>query len=57
MIFRSGTNSLTLLIMSFLMTQGGVKEKELATKLVCFGANEVNTFQGFRFGAIIQIQL
>jgi hypothetical protein len=45
MIFRFGTNSLTLLIMKFLMTQGCVKEEDLVVRLVCFGADEVSTFK------------
>ncbi len=40
MIFGYGVNSLTLLIMNFLMTQlGGLKEEELASKLVYFGVD------------------
>jgi hypothetical protein len=49
-------NNLTLLIMNSLMTQCGLKEKELATRPVCFGVNWVSTFQGFKFGVIVQIQ-
>jgi hypothetical protein len=52
---RFGANSLTLLIMTSLMTQGGLQEG-LASRLVCFGVNGVNTFQGFKFGVIVQIQ-
>jgi len=36
--------------MNFLMTQGDLKKENLTSKLVCFGANGVNTFQGFRLG-------
>jgi hypothetical protein len=39
--------------MNYLMTQGNLKEKELAARLVCFGADGVNTFQNFRFGVIV----
>jgi len=42
--------------MNSLMTQGGLKEKEFATRLVCFGANGVSAFQGLKFGIIVQIQ-
>ncbi len=49
-------NNLTLLIMNFLMTQGGLKKKELVTRLVCFGVDGVSTFQGLKFGIIVQIQ-
>jgi hypothetical protein len=38
------------------MTQKGLKEKELASRLVYFGVNGVNAFQGLRFIIIIQIQ-
>jgi hypothetical protein len=41
---------MTLQIMNSLMTQGDLKKKDLASKLVCFGANGVRTFQGFRLG-------
>jgi hypothetical protein len=47
--FGSKTNSLNLLIMNFLMTQGGLHEEDLASRLVSFGVDGVNTFQGFRF--------
>ncbi len=56
MIFRFAVDCLTLLIMNFLMTQGELKEEELASKLVCFGVDGVNAFQGFKFGLTIQIQ-
>jgi hypothetical protein len=42
--------------MNSLMTQGGLKEKELVTKLICFGVDGVSTFQGLKFGVIVQIQ-
>jgi hypothetical protein len=51
--YGSGADSLTLLIMNSLMTQGGLKEEELAARLVCFGVDRVNTFQGLRFGVTI----
>jgi hypothetical protein len=34
----------------------GLKEKELASRLICFGVDIVNTFQGLIFGIIVQIQ-
>jgi len=55
-LFRSKVASLILLIMNFLMTQGGLQEEDLTSRLVCFGANGVNTFQGFRSKVIIQMQ-
>jgi hypothetical protein len=36
--------------MNSLMTQGELKEEELASKLVCFGVDGVSAFQGFKFG-------
>jgi hypothetical protein len=56
MLSGSKISHLTLLIMNSLMTQGGLKEKELDTRLVCFGADGANTFQGLRSRVIIQIQ-
>jgi hypothetical protein len=47
---------MTLLIMNFLMTQGDIKNEDLASKLVCFGANGISTFQRFRLGVTFQIQ-
>ncbi len=49
-------NNLTLLIMNSLMTQGGLKEKELVTRLVCFGVDGVSTLKGLKFGVMVQIQ-
>jgi hypothetical protein len=42
--------------MNLLMTQGVLKEKELASRLVCVGVNGVNAFQGLKFIIIVQIQ-
>jgi hypothetical protein len=42
--------------MNSLMTQGGLKEEKLASRLICFGVDKVNTFQGIKFGITIQIQ-
>jgi hypothetical protein len=43
--------------MNSLMTQlGGLKEEELATKLVYFGADGVNIFQGFKYTITVKIQ-
>jgi hypothetical protein len=36
---RSKANSLTLLIMNFLMTQGGLQEETFVSRLVCFGVD------------------
>jgi hypothetical protein len=48
MLFGFGVDSSNLLIMSFLMTKGDLKQKDLASRLMCFGANGVGTFQGLR---------
>jgi hypothetical protein len=50
---RSQANSLTLLIMNSLMTQGDLKEEELVARLVCFGVDGVDTFQGLRSRIIV----
>jgi hypothetical protein len=42
--------------MNFLMTKGGLQGENLVSKLVYFGVDGVNTFQGLRYGVIIQIQ-
>jgi hypothetical protein len=34
---RFEVDNLTLLIMNFLMTQGGLKKEELVSRLICFG--------------------
>jgi hypothetical protein len=42
---------------TLLMTQlGGLKEEELASKLVYFGVDGVSTFQCFKYRIIVQIQ-
>jgi len=56
MFSRFGANSLTLLIMNSLMTQGDLKQEDIASRLVWFGANGVSTFQGLRSKVTIQIQ-
>jgi len=50
---RSRVDNLTLPIMNSLMTQGSLKEEELVTRLVCFGVDGVNTFQGIRSRIIV----
>ncbi len=42
--------------MNYLMAQGGLKEEEHGSKLVSFGVDGVNTFQGLRPGITFQIQ-
>jgi len=53
MFSRFRANSLTLLIMNYLMTQGNLKEEELVARLVCFGVDGVGIFQGLRSRIII----
>ncbi len=48
-------NNSTSLIVKILMEFGGLNEKDLANKLVCFGANGVIVFQGVKNGVIAQI--
>ncbi len=48
MFYGFNVNNLNFLIMNSLMTQGDLKQKDLASKLVCFNVNGVNTFQGLR---------
>jgi hypothetical protein len=36
--------------MNSLMTQGDLKHEDLTSKLLYFGANGVNSFQGFKLG-------
>jgi hypothetical protein len=33
-----------------------LKEENIASRLVCFCANGVNTLQGFKFGIKVQVQ-
>ncbi len=42
--------------MNSLMTQGNLKQEDLTSKLVCFGANGFSIFQGLKLGLTIQIQ-
>ncbi len=54
--FRFVVDCLILSVMNSLMTQGELKEEELASKLVCLGVDRVGAFQGFRLKITIQIQ-
>jgi hypothetical protein len=42
--------------MNSLITQGDLKEENIASRLIRFGANGVNTLQGFKFGIKVQVQ-
>jgi len=46
---------LTMVVMNFLMTKGGLKEEKNTSRLVYFG-DVVNTFQGLRSRIVIQNQ-
>jgi hypothetical protein len=50
---RSRVDSLILLIMNSLMTQGGLQEEDFTSRLVYFGVDSVSTFQGLRSRIII----
>jgi hypothetical protein len=53
--FGSSVDSLILLIINSLMTQGDLKQEDLTSKLVCFDANGVIIFQGFRSRVTVHI--
>jgi hypothetical protein len=42
--------------MDALMISGGVPRNQIAEKLICFGANGVNVFQGTKSGVTKQIK-
>ncbi len=42
--------------MNSLMIQRGLQKEDLASRLVFSGVDGVNTFQGFKYGVIVQIQ-
>jgi hypothetical protein len=46
---RFGANTLTFLIMYFVIVQGGLKDEHVSQRLN-LGANGVIIFQGFRIG-------
>jgi hypothetical protein len=51
-----GSDNLTKVIMEALMIGGGVPRNQIAQKLICFGANYVNVFQGTNSGVTKQIK-
>jgi hypothetical protein len=56
-VSESGTSShLTSVIMHALLGEGGLTHEEIASKLVCFGADGVSTFQGSKSGVTTQIR-
>ncbi len=46
----SSADNFTKVIVDSLLTYGGLSKSNLASKLVCFGANGVTTFQGSKTG-------
>jgi len=53
MFYGFYVDSLTLLIMNFLMTQRDLKQEDLTSKFVCFSVDGVSSFQGFRSRMIV----
>jgi len=51
----SGADALTLVIMKTLQCGGNLSSDEISRKLVCFGADGLNTFQGAKSGVTLQI--
>ncbi len=51
-----GTDHLTNVIMDALVDEGGLTREEIASKVVCFGADGVSTFQGAKNGVTTQIK-
>ncbi len=52
----SRNDKLTKVIMEALMIVGGVPRDQIAQKLICFGANGVDVFQGIKSGVTKQIK-
>ena len=50
-----GADSLFGMIVSALYEEGGLSREEMGKKLICFGANGVNVFQGHHNGCTIQM--
>ncbi len=46
----SGIDNLTKVIMEALTIRGGMLRNHVTTKLICFGRDNVNVFQGTKFG-------
>jgi hypothetical protein len=56
MVDGGGADVVREMITSSLEFHGGLSERQIAEKLVCFGANGVSTFQGSRNGVTVQLQ-
>jgi hypothetical protein len=50
-----GADSLFAMIESALLEEGGLSREEIGKKLICFGADGVNVFQGHHNGCITQM--
>jgi len=55
-IVGSRNDNLTKVIMKALMIGGGVLRDQIAHKLICFGVDGVNVFQGTQSGVTKQIK-
>jgi hypothetical protein len=56
-VSESGTSDhLTNVIMHVLLCEGGLSREQIASKLVCFGAEGISTFQGAKRCVNIQIR-
>ncbi len=51
-----GSNNLTQVIMNFMMKGGELSKVKLSKKLVCFGVDGVNVFQGSKIGVTKRIK-
>jgi len=49
-------NNLTSVIMHVLLEEGGLNHEDIASKLICFGVDGVNTFQSPKPGVTAQIR-
>jgi hypothetical protein len=56
MVDGGGADAVREMITSSLEFHGGLLERQIAEKLVCFGADGVSTFQGSRNGVTVQLQ-
>jgi hypothetical protein len=50
MVASLGSDNLIKVIMEALMISGGLPWNQITQKLICFGADGVNVFQGTRIG-------
>jgi hypothetical protein len=55
MLKGSRSNNLTKVIMEVVMIGGGLPQDQIAKKLICFGVDGANVFQGTKISVIRQI--